>query len=179
MTDRPLPSTRMDSLEAAAADAHAVQERIRAGVRAMKQLWIGLAEDLYRFNREELWRDLGYDSFEAWLATPEIELERSWVFRLISVYRELVIDRGVEPEQIAPLSVDKLRRVLPAIRRGHVTVEEALADVESVPHRDLQTRYEAMTVRPPNDPEPPIEPEAEPEYAMCPACGSRYQVRKA
>lgn len=163
--------------EAEALDAHQVQERIRTNVNTMRALWINVAGDLYHFHTGEMWRKLGYGSFESWLATPEIELERRWVFELIAVYRELVVDRQVEASQLGALNVGKVREILPAVRRGHVTVEEALADCEAMPRRDLEERYRGITSRQPSEPEPSLDAGTEPTRVQCQACGSWYEVR--
>lgn len=163
--------------EVEALDAHQLEARIRSNVRQMRSLWIDLAGDLYQFHTDELWRKLGYSTFEAWLATPEIELERSYVFKLLQVYRELVVDQHVEAGRLSDLPIRKVIATLPAIRRGHVTVDEAIADIEATPSRDLEQRYRELTSRQPSEPEPPLDAETEPTRVQCQACGSWYEVR--
>lgn len=171
-------STALASDEQLAANAHEVQERIRAHLGTMKRLWVDVAADLHVFADQELWKRLGYGSFEAWLATPEIGLERRHVYRLLSAYRQLVVERKVEPARLAELDISKVDDVLPAVRRGHVTVDEALADVEVLPRNDLRQRYQEITSRSPGDPEPPLDAMREPERTQCPACGSWLEVRR-
>lgn len=180
------------AIEAAATVAHQVDQSIRATVRAMKGMWIDLAGDLYRFNRSGMWRDLGHDTFEDYLADPELELRRRWVYELIGMYEQLVIDRDVKPDTLKALNVSKVREVLPAVRRGRVTLEQAFADAEQLTRHDLEQRYRGLA----SSPEPPIDATSEPvtrgptpdipaasseasmttERVTCPQCGGRGTV---
>lgn len=168
-----------DVLPQHAQAAFEVEERIRTTIRNIRTAWIRLAEDLHRFNDLELWRDLGHPSFEAWLAGPDIELERRWVYELIAMWRELVVKRGVTPAQLEPVAVSKVREVLPAIRRGQVSIEDALADCEVLGRRDLEAKYRGVATSSVAPGHAPLDADTEPEYAICHACGSRYAVGRA
>lgn len=160
--------------------AFEVEQRIRGNVRAMRGLWVRLAEDLFKFHDLEMWRDLGHSSFEEWLASPDIELERRWVYELVGMWRELVVKRHVDPAALEPVQVSKVREVLPAIRRGMVDVDDALADCETLGRDDLRTKYAATGAGTSGQPGPngALDAAAEPEFAICHACGSRYLVRR-
>lgn len=176
MTDN-LPDVISGEVLPAQADAaHAMQSRIQESIRLIRRAWVLLAEDLYRFQELQMWRHLGYTSFEQWLAGPDIDLERRWVYDLVAIWRELAIVRGVDPESFEGLHVSKVREVLPAIRRGHVSVAEAFADCRALPRRDLEVRYRGL-VKPVAGER--FEATDEPEWAICHACGSRYSVGRA
>ena len=166
-------ATRPDA-QAQAKAAFDVANRIVENVKRLRTLWIEIAQDLYKFNEFEMWRDLGYMSFEAWLAEPEVELGRRHVYYLLQAWRELVIDRGVEPKELEEIELSKVQEVLPAIRRGQVKPDVALADTKTLTLTDLRERY-----RQPAGPDNSTHLDAttEPEYAICPACGGRYQVK--
>lgn len=156
--------------------AFAAEERIRTHVRAMRGLWVRLAEDLHKFQELEMWRDLGHTTFEQWLASPDIELERRWVYELIGMWRELVIKRHVDPASLEPVQVSKVREVLPAIRRGFVDIDDALADCETLGRDDLRAKYAGAGSQSPVGRQK-LDATTEPEFALCHACGSRYPVR--
>jgi hypothetical protein len=160
--------------------AHRSHTRIKAVVGTMKRLWVELAEELHTFVRSDMWRDLGYSTLEEWLADPDIELKRRYVFELVANWQELVIERGVSKEDLARLKVTKVREVLPAVRRGLVELEVALADVESLPRRDLEIRYRGLASGSTGgqpDTDSTIRTEAEPRpVANCPTCGGRGWV---
>lgn len=144
--------------EAAAAAAHEIDQRIRRTVRAMKGAWVQLAGELYRFNRSGMWRDLGYETFEEYLEQPDLELRRRWVYELIGMYEQLVIERDVPAERLSELNSSKVREVLPAVRRGRVTLAQAFSDAETLSRPDLQERYRGLT----SMPDPVIDPAREP-----------------
>jgi hypothetical protein len=133
--------------QAAATAAHQMDRHIRETVARMKGLWVELAEGLYHFRAGEMWKDIGYPTFESWLADPEVELERRWVYKLTDAYKYLVIEWGVDRERVQQLHISKVNEVLPAIRRGQVQLEAALADVESLNRADLEIQYRGCTRR--------------------------------
>jgi hypothetical protein len=110
----------MIEVEAAAAYAWQVQQRVVAAKTTIYEAWVDMASGLYEFSSEQLWRTLGHDSFEAWLADPVIDLSRSWVFTL---------------------NPSKLQDVLPVVRKRALPVGNVLADVESLSRGDLRERY--------------------------------------
>ena len=146
--------------------ARSVEARIANTTSRIRQSWNLLAADLYDFNEEAMWQALGYPSFEEWLAGPEIDLKRTHAFRLIGVYRALVVERGVPPEGLGTADVTKVDVVLPAIKRGQVEVAEALADAEALSRSDLAEKYGK------GSPNEPLNAEAEPERVTCPTCSS-------
>lgn len=150
--------------------AYRLETQIKRAIDTIRSQWVPLAQGLYEFNRTQAWQALGYETFEQWLASPEIELGRRTVFGLIDAYRTLVVDRHVPPAALVDMEITKVRDVLPAIRRGHVDVEAALEDVRTLARSDLRRRYE----RPQED---RLDAGREPEWAMCDSCGSRYLVR--
>lgn len=176
-----------------------VETRIKGRILQIRGGWIELAADLHAFAQSEMWRDLGWRSFEAWLASPEIELERRQVYYLLEMWRELVVKREVKPEQLVGLGVSKIQEVLPAVRRGFVDIDQALSDVATLARDDLRKQYSTSpngskpssrsriddgsgvggSLAPPAAAQGGFDAEAEPEWAVCQACGSRYPVKRS
>lgn len=180
MTSRSRTVAEIVPTEAAAAAAFEIDQRVRLNLKAMRGMWVQLAQDLHRFNRSELWRDLGHDSFERWLMDPGLELERRWTYNLIATYEQLVVQRGVEPARLAELQVSKVGEVLPAVRRGQVSVDEALEDAAQLRRPDLELKYRgagADGVSAGPDTGTAVRTEREPVWKTCPHCGSTYQAR--
>lgn len=128
-------------LEQKAEVAFALEHRIKGYVGAMMRTGWQLAEDLYRFQEMGAWALLDYDNLGQWLAQPEVNISRTTFFRLTRSYRALVLDHGVKPEQLAELDPSKVAEVLPALKRGDVALDKALADVKALGARDLRTEY--------------------------------------
>jgi hypothetical protein len=168
--------------ELAAKQAFTVEQRIIGTVHQMREGWVILAEDLYQFNQQAMWANLGHDSFEEWLASPTIGLSRRTVYQLIDIWRALVIKEGVDPEGLKVIEPARLQEVLPAIRRKQVTVAQAIADVQELSGNDLRERYRpagggttptAHGAAP--DTSTAYNAESEPSYVICPTCSSRVR----
>lgn len=150
--------------------AHATAETIVEARAASRQnLWV-LAAALHAFTEERMWAPLGFDTLEEWLASPEIELRRTHVFRLTRVYRSLVIERQVPPAELEGVDVTKADVVLAAVRDGRTDVSEALADARALTRKDLEAKYGSA------DPSGGGE---EPARVQCDACGSFYVPKVA
>lgn len=161
--------------EARAHEAHALQAGIKGCVRNIRRAWIEMGRYLYEFHAMKGWEALGYDTQEEWLAQAEIGIHRTQAFRLRQAYRELCIDRQVSVERLGEVDPSRVWEILPAIRRGQVDAERALADAEVLGEADLRERYARMPVLPSPGDEPPIEPD-DWHWESCPSCGSRIRV---
>lgn len=152
--------------------ARALEQRIERKASAIRESWYSLAADLYEFHEGSMWTPLGYDTFEEWLAGPEIDLGRRHVYRLLQVYRDLVIDRHVPPEALTA-EVTKIDAVIPAIKKGRVGVEDALTDAETLSRSDLKEKYGGK-----REPNAELDAEKEPDIIPCPICGSRVEQER-
>jgi hypothetical protein len=165
--------------EVQATHAWEVEQRILATARILREAWVDLARDLYEFFTQSLWRDLGHFSFDEWAETPSVGFGRRWAYEHIRIYRELVVLRDVEPDRLRTLEPSKVQQVLPAISRKAVSIDRALADVESLSRNDLRERYaprgagstQTAAGSVPDD-STGYEATAEPARVPCPTCGS-------
>lgn len=163
-------------LEEQARVAHELHARVVGRVRAIRREWIYLAAELHEFFRIEGWRALGHASKEAYLASPELGISRTQAYRLVEGYRELVIERQVEVDRLARLDSSTVWEVLPAIRRGQVEPDKALADCEVLGQMDLREEYRKLPATQAPGERRAIEPD-DFHYENCPTCGSRIRVR--
>lgn len=127
--------------ERAAKKAFRVEAKIKKAGRAIREVWVARAAFLYEFHRDKMWEHLGYDKFNDWLGAPEIGLGRSQTYAEIQAHEELVVKREVEQSVLADLEATKIAVVLPALRKGEVELEEALADCESLSRSALREKY--------------------------------------
>jgi hypothetical protein len=138
------PSKRKSSTVKRSREAEAafkIERKIVDGCSAIRKVWVALAAYLSDFHEGKMWEQLGHDSLEEWLGAPEIGLSRSHVYALIEAYRELVVKRGLSDGELAKLEATKIAQVLPALRRGDVDLETALADCESLSRSALREKY--------------------------------------
>lgn len=168
--------------EAGARAAYELEQRIRQTIGTQKMIWVDLAGDLYTFQTTRAHAQLGYETFEEWLASPDIDIKRRWVYELLSIWKHLVIDAGVAPERLKALEPSKVQDVMVAVRRQQVAVDRALADAEALSRNDLRQLYgpqgDSTTPTPAGaapDDSTHYDAEAEPQWLRCPTCGSRVR----
>lgn len=155
--------------QAAADAAFGAHKRVAAAVRTVRVAWVDLARELHGFHAGRLWEALGLDSFESWLAQPEIGLSRRWVYQLIQVWQELILDAGVKPNQLEDVEVSKLIVALPAVRRKQVTPARVLADAATLTRGDMLQMYDELKPDVGTD----LDAEREPDIVTCHVCGTR------
>ena len=150
--------------EHTAAEAFHLQKQVVEQVASQRSSWIALASCLAGFHAMQGWRALGIESFNEWLGQPEISLSRAEAYAMISAWRELVVDRDVDPQALEGLDVSKVAVVLAAIRSGRVSVEDALNDCAVLSRSDLRAEYQNTEAA---------------EYRVCEACGQRVKLTAA
>lgn len=136
------------------------------GIAMANTVWLMVAEIAYELHEQRAWELLGYDTLNAWLAEPERGLQRRQFFRLVELWREYVVVRGVGADTLEGIEVSKAMEVLPAIKAGKVSIEEALEDARSMGFRDLRETYSPNGDSHDPDPTP---------FCECKACGNTHR----
>lgn len=127
--------------QARAEQCYEIEQRIKDAMHTGRTaIWM-LAEALYDFDEERGWSALGYESLSHWLADPDIAMTRTTYYRMIGQWRALVIEHQIDRERLEELDVSKVEIVLPAVRAGKKTLEEALDDATTMGRRDLREEY--------------------------------------
>lgn len=129
------------ALERKQARARTVEREVKKGTMAIRLVWGHMARYLHEFKEGAMWGHLGYEDFNSWIASPEIDLGRSSVYGMIEAYEVLVLGNQIDEAKLQELEVSKVAQVLPAIRKGDVEVLDALADVEVLSRSDLRIKY--------------------------------------
>lgn len=160
---RELSKAEADELRRQAFD---LERKIKARVQATHAAWWSLAEALYEFHELLGWMLLGYETLGEFLAQPEIGMSRRSFFRAVEMWRDLHIVRRVPARALSELEPSKVREVKPAIMRGHVKPEDALADAKELGYRDVVEKYRHQVGG------QRLDASKEPERVKCPMCGS-------
>jgi hypothetical protein len=140
-----------------------IRHAIRVGRAAMWEL----AQRLHDFDEEAGWLALGYDTLGAWLADREVDLTESTYRRLLRVYRETAVLRGLPLPTLEALDLSKVDIVLPAVKEGRARLGPALEDAATKTARQLRKEYAASNGKPPIDgrltePAPAPKPDLDP-----------------
>jgi len=123
-----------------------------------EQTFLELGEELYWFEAEKQYKALNYETFEAYLADPEVDIGRSIAFMLKGVYEKFVLDLKVQPVGLLEAGHSKLDLVRPYVTPDNV--DEWVDKAASLSRSDL--RAELTEAFPP--PESPPLPEG--KYAV-------------
>jgi hypothetical protein len=120
--------------------AHAHQEQLTLGLRKGREAAWQVAEAVSLFYEERGWELLGYDSLPEWLAQPEISMPKTTFYRYRDIWNTMKA-RQVDASTLARLDQSKMAIVLPALRKGRVSTQDAIADVEALAASDLREKY--------------------------------------
>jgi len=67
-----------------------------------------LAEKLYFCQQKELYKELGYETFEEYIAIPELGFKRAWVYELLRIYRVYIEKYNIDKDILKKIGVTKL-----------------------------------------------------------------------
>ena len=152
-----------------------LQEEIKACAQAVRIAWVQMAERLYHFTEQEMWRDLGYESFKSW-CVQELDVGPRHAYQQIDLWKTLAVERGATPKQLAKVGLGKAKEVVPAVRRGLVTLDEALSDAEVLTRDDLAEKYRKVTL---GERGFDVKKAADPDFFVCQSCGSRVPIKES
>jgi hypothetical protein len=81
-----------------------------------------LGEELYFFDRDEQWLDLGHVSFKAYLADPDVNVGVASGYRFVAVYKKYIVELELESlaARLTKIGSDKLDYI-----KDHVTAKNA------------------------------------------------------
>jgi hypothetical protein len=88
------------------------------------------------------WKILGHDSFEAYVATPEIALSRSYAYQVVKLFKVYVEDMGLSEGDLTRIGPSRLIAMLPWATdwRGE-NGGDLMSDAEHLSLSDLSEKY--------------------------------------
>ncbi len=94
--------------------------RIR-GIRAyVDELGLAMGKELHIFQREEQYKELGYFSFNSFLADPDVSIRRRTAYRLMRNYRKYVLELSVPITALVPVGTSKLDAMVPYVDNENI-----------------------------------------------------------
>ena len=112
-----------------------LDKRIKILVHNIRVTYIYLAELLYQVKNEKIYEQLGYESFWAYIGTPEISLKRSTVYKLLGIYEKFVLEEKVPHDRLSKIDYNKLDLVRSKVNGN---AEEWLEKAEHLSRSDLR-----------------------------------------
>lgn len=97
--------------------------------------FLALGEELYWFEEEKHYKQLGYNTFEEYVNSPEVNIGRSSAFMLKGIYQTYILELKVQPVGLLECGIAKLENA-----RSYVSVEtkeEVLAQASTLSKYDF------------------------------------------
>ncbi len=101
-----------------------------------QKISIYTGEVLYEIKKNQQYRLLGYDTFESYLASPELSFSRSAAFMMISIYQRFILELKVQPVGLLEADISKLEVIRPYVTSSNV--DELLNDAIALSRSDLK-----------------------------------------
>jgi hypothetical protein len=104
----------------------------------IERLSLPLAKALYEMEEQKLYENLGYKSFNAYLADPEVGIARSTAYKLKGIYKDLILNQSIQTDQLIQIGQDKLDIIRKYIVQQPALTQELLADARTLSKTDLR-----------------------------------------
>jgi hypothetical protein len=166
--------TRLEKADQKLIDkAFTLERQLKKAIHMETGAWWAQAKIAYAMHQERGWELLGYERIDDWLAQPDIGMTRTRFFKASQTWRDLVEVKQIEVEKLKEIEPSKAMEIRPAVMKGDVKPEQALADAENLSFRDVVEKYRPSK-RAQHGQEPdgstPLEASSEPQRVRCPCC---------
>lgn len=121
--------------------AHERHKRIVQLRNLTEKSFLALSEELYHFYYNSDYETLGYNTFESYLADPEVDINRSSAYRLINIYRQYVLSLKCPTVGLLQAGIAKLDMMAKVITDDNA--EEWLNKAATLSRSDLKLEIEA------------------------------------
>ena len=110
--------------------------------------WLKMAELLYENKQRRYFETLNYGTFEEYIAQEELGFKRTSVYRIIGIYKDLVLDRKVPLVDIADIDSAKLDMIRSELPTGNLDdlLTKARALSRSDLHAELTPEHECQPI---------------------------------
>jgi N6-adenosine-specific RNA methylase IME4 len=133
-------------------DAWNRHQRIVTLRNVAEKTFLALGEELYKFYYSEDYTKLGYETFESYLADPDVDISRGTATKLIEVYRNYNLKLNIFAAKLLPIGTEKLYLLSKHI--DETNVEEWLNKAAALSRSDLKEEIARSFPPPPPPPFP-------------------------
>ncbi len=118
------------------ADAWAQHRCIVLLKDSIERSFLALGKELCEFDEMQHWETLGYNSFNAYVADPDVDIGASTAHRLKRVYRKFVLEMGLSHGRLLEAGNKKLEMI--AAHVNEKNLEELLNKASALSRKDLR-----------------------------------------
>lgn len=133
-------------------DAWERHERIVSLRNLAEKTFLALGEELYWFEEEKQYKELGHPTFESYLADPDVDISRATAFKLKGIYARYCLELKVSPAILLPAGYDKLYTIRPHMTERNV--DEWVTKASTLSRSDLKIEIAEAFPPPPPPPLP-------------------------
>ena len=116
-------------------EAHKNFEKIVILVSDISLRWLFIGQLLWDNRDKSYWEKLGHESFNAFLASPELGLGQSTLYRFIHLYELYCLRLNLDPKDISDISYEKLYLIKDKVKINNK--EDWLAKARTLSQSDL------------------------------------------
>lgn len=88
-----------------------IHQKVIEAKQDIERSFIKLGGLLKEIRDQRIYESLGYDTFESYIAQPELAFDRSTVYAIIGVYEDFVLSVQSDIDKLAKIGYAKLNRV--------------------------------------------------------------------
>lgn len=85
-----------------------------------EKCFLEIGKELCEFQQLEQWRDLEYNSFNAFLADPDVNISRRTAYRMMRIWKQYVIEMNIQTEKLIAIGGTKLDMIASHVDQGNV-----------------------------------------------------------
>jgi len=148
--------------------AHKIDQRIKNLRYSIDSGFLDLAKSLKEVRDEKLYKLLNMETFEAYIAQPELAFERRSVYAFIQIYETFVEKYNVHPDALLEAGWTKLSKIIPYTNdKNH---DQLLEKATSLSRSDLDEELVEQGYI--------TKKEQETQYVECPFCHKVFHPTK-
>jgi len=87
--------------------------------KSLARNFLELGRQFKEIKDHKHYKTLGYESFNQYLATPEVTFHSSTAYRLIQIYEKFVIEFGVPEDKLIQVDRKKLEMLIPFVDKNN------------------------------------------------------------
>jgi len=148
MTTTELTETPEQIVAREGEESHAIHTQAVAALRDGRAAVWRLAECWFELDERRGWKHLGYETLGEYVGSPEVAYSRTSFDYLVRLWRQFYAYAKLDRERIETLEWTKAVKVLPALKAGNITAEDAVSDVEVLSKSDLNEKYKPYNAQP-------------------------------
>jgi hypothetical protein len=150
------------------------EKKLQKDKSMMLSLFLSIGQSLKKIRDNRWYKALGYDTFEDWSESPDIDIDRSSSYRYIKLFEVFVDSGAFELSEVEDKSISKLEILIPYVHPKHKDWNDRkveLLELLSLSRKDLT---KALNER--GDSRYAVAPSSNRNAAGSMAVGASYQV---